>query len=260
MQLQPISRIVLSAMALAAVLAGCQVPPPRQQAGGPATPDARGGGTLAQAENAYASGVRYLETGFYDEAVKDFNQALGAGVLSREKQLEARKLLAISHCLARRTDVCKAEFRSLLDDNPQFRLTATENANPAYGPLFRQTMSERSAELELKGLQERLRTMRPAERLLYDASQRYDAGDYLEAAKLYQSAYSQGLEKRSDQIESLKKAAFSFCLAGRTRECRTEFSRVISIDPGFELTAAEAGHPTWGPVYRQVRQQQTRQR
>jgi hypothetical protein len=39
----------------------------------------------------------------------------------------------------------------------------------------------------------------------------------------------------------------------RTGECRTQFRRAFEADPAFDLTPAEAGHPTWGPVFRSVK-------
>ena len=37
---------------------------------------------------------------------------------------------------------------------------------------------------------------------------------------------------------------------------REEFQKILDIAPDFELTPAEAGHPTWGPVFRSVKAQQ----
>jgi hypothetical protein len=37
------------------------------------------------------------------------------------------------------------------------------------------------------------------------------------------------------------------------QQCRDEFRKVLEIDPSFDLRDDEAGHPTWGPVFRSVK-------
>lgn len=80
----------------------------------------------------------------------------------------------------------------------------------------------------------------------------YDDGDYQPAAKSLQSALDQGLPKK-DQVTAHKHLAFIHCSVGRTGPCRDEFRKALAIDPSMELAAAEAGHPTWGPVFRSVK-------
>ena len=80
----------------------------------------------------------------------------------------------------------------------------------------------------------------------------YEDGNYAEAARQLQSAIDQGLA-RSDRVKAHKTLAFSHCVSGRTTSCREEFRRALAIDPAFELPPAEAGHPTWGPVFRSVK-------
>ena len=46
---------------------------------------------------------------------------------------------------------------------------------------------------------------------------------------------------------------FLIAVTDRIAQCRQEFSNAIAADPKFNLTPAEAGHPTWGPVFRSVR-------
>jgi len=43
------------------------------------------------------------------------------------------------------------------------------------------------------------------------------------------------------------------CVSGRTAACREEFRKALTMDPDVELSPAEAGHPTWGPVFRSVK-------
>jgi len=80
----------------------------------------------------------------------------------------------------------------------------------------------------------------------------YEDGSYAEAARQLQSAIDQGLGQ-SDRVKAHKTLAFIHCVSGRTTSCREEFRRALAIDPAFELPPAEAGHPTWGPVFRSVK-------
>ncbi|MBI2295732.1 MAG: TssQ family T6SS-associated lipoprotein [Betaproteobacteria bacterium] len=67
-----------------------------------------------------------------------------------------------------------------------------------------------------------------------------------------QSALDAGLGK-SDQVKAHKHLAFIHCSSGREPRCRDEFRKALAADPGFDLDPAEAGHPTWGPVFRSVK-------
>ena len=80
----------------------------------------------------------------------------------------------------------------------------------------------------------------------------YEDGNYPEAAKQLQSAISQGLSS-SDRVNAHKHLAFIQCASGRTAPCREEFRKALAIDPNLQLSAAEAGHPSWGPVFRSVK-------
>lgn len=80
----------------------------------------------------------------------------------------------------------------------------------------------------------------------------YEDGDYKLSAKQLQSALALGLDARG-QARARKYLAFMHCVGGRTNLCRDEFRKALEADPGFDLTPAEAGHPTWGPVYRKVK-------
>lgn len=80
----------------------------------------------------------------------------------------------------------------------------------------------------------------------------YENGDYVDAQKSLQSAIELGLADR-ERIEAHKHLAFIHCASGRERQCRDEFRRALAIDPAMELTAAEAGHPVWGPIFRSLK-------
>ncbi|MBV9190667.1 MAG: TssQ family T6SS-associated lipoprotein [Betaproteobacteria bacterium] len=76
----------------------------------------------------------------------------------------------------------------------------------------------------------------------------YDDGEYPEAARNIQAAIDLGLSDR-EAAKAHKNLAFIHCASARERACREEFSKALSIDPTLELTAAEAGHPVWGPIF-----------
>jgi len=81
--------------------------------------------------------------------------------------------------------------------------------------------------------------------MLVDGLVKYDAGEYAEAHRLLEGAFAEGLKETKDQVRALKHAAFSLCLLNRWPACRAEFIRIYDIDPDFDLTPAEAGHPSW---------------
>jgi Tfp pilus assembly protein PilF len=80
----------------------------------------------------------------------------------------------------------------------------------------------------------------------------YEDGNYGEAAKQLQTAIDRGLSS-SKRVNAHKHLAFIHCVSGRTGPCREEFRKALAVDPNLQLSAAEAGHPTWGPVFRSVK-------
>ncbi len=80
----------------------------------------------------------------------------------------------------------------------------------------------------------------------------YEDGNYADAAKQLQAAIHQGLTS-ANRVKAHKHLAFIHCVSERTAACREEFRKALAIDPAMELAAAEAGHPTWGPVFRAVK-------
>lgn len=76
----------------------------------------------------------------------------------------------------------------------------------------------------------------------------YEDGEYAEAARNLQGAIDLGLSER-ERANAHKHLAFIHCSSSRERACREEFRKALSVDPGLELAAAEAGHPVWGPIF-----------
>lgn len=82
----------------------------------------------------------------------------------------------------------------------------------------------------------------------------YENGQYAEAARNLQGAIDLGLTDR-ESANAHKHLAFIHCASGRERACREEFRRALAIEPELQLTAAEAGHPVWGPVFSSLKGQ-----
>lgn len=49
--------------------------------------------------------------------------------------------------------------------------------------------------------------------------------------------------------EALKYKAFSECMVRQRTNCRNTFRKLLEINPEFNLTAAEANHPSWGTTF-----------
>lgn len=97
---------------------------------------------------------------------------------------------------------------------------------------------------------------RKAEQELSTGIKQYENGNYQTATKYLQSALYAGLTFKSDQVTAYKYLAFIDCISDREKLCREEFRKAFILDPNFELSAAEVGHPIWGPIYRSVREEQ----
>jgi len=89
------------------------------------------------------------------------------------------------------------------------------------------------------------------------ALRQYERGEYEDATRSFTASLDHGLLSRTEQSEARKTLAFMHCMAERESQCRDEFRKAMEIDPDFSLSAAEVGHPIWGPVYRNVRAQMT---
>jgi tetratricopeptide (TPR) repeat protein len=88
---------------------------------------------------------------------------------------------------------------------------------------------------------------------LNDGLKKYDSGSNEDAIRSFLMALDSGQLPLADQLNARKHIAFIHCVSGREANCKEEFEKLISLDPKFELSPAEAGHPAWGPVFRVVR-------
>ncbi|MDP1927363.1 MAG: TssQ family T6SS-associated lipoprotein [Thiobacillus sp.] len=94
---------------------------------------------------------------------------------------------------------------------------------------------------------------RKAEKDLSSGIRAYEEGEYKSTTRLLQSALAAGLLLNSDKVAAHKYLAFVHCSQSREKLCREEFRKALELDPGFELTPAESGHPAWGPVFRSLK-------
>jgi tetratricopeptide (TPR) repeat protein len=246
------SLLVISAI----VLLGACVPlpnaPPRSQS--PATPQISENQLRDKAQKSLALGVRQYEAGDYEDALKKLNAALDHGLLSKEDLSRARKYLAFIFCTSNREAQCRDEFRKALEINPRFDLSAAEAGHPIWGPVF---AVERATLLEAKAAPEpAARSMTVANKgdpFLAEALEKYEAGDFDAALKLFQEAIAAGLNK-AGQIRALKHSAFCLCMFSGVAQCRGEFLKIFEIEPAFDLSPAESGHPMWSKTFELSRQ------
>lgn len=95
--------------------------------------------------------------------------------------------------------------------------------------------------------------LRKAEKDLSQGIRAYEDGDYGRSARLLQSALAGGLFLDSDKVAAHKYLAFMHCAQSLEKACRDAFRKALELDPKFELTPAESGHPAWGPVFRSLK-------
>ena len=90
---------------------------------------------------------------------------------------------------------------------------------------------------------------------LSEGIREFEEGRYPQAARSLNAALERGLSSTADLARAHKYLAFIHCVSNRTALCRQEFGRALDVQPGMELEPSEAGHPTWGPVFRSVKTQ-----
>ena len=93
---------------------------------------------------------------------------------------------------------------------------------------------------------------------LEEGVENYEEGNYRVAKRRLQFALEEGLS-RPDRVKAHKYLAFIACVSSQQLTCREEFAIALELDPKFELDAAEAGHPIWGPMFKSVKAKQPKQ-
>lgn len=199
-----------------------------------------------RAKEQLAQGIKQFDAGDFDNAAKNLQSSLDHGLLAKQEQSTARKYLAFIYCVGNREQACRDEFRKAFEINPEFALTPAEDGHPIWGPVYRSVRTQLIAEREAAaGKPMSILPRGKAEGLLADGLVKYDAGEFDASHKLLQAALTEGLSDKADKVKAMKYSAFCTCLQGHYRECRNEFVRIYDVDPNFDLTPAEAGHPSW---------------
>ena len=248
MRAHHISRVAPLALALWA--AGCAQMPgdaPKQAAAAPQITESV---LRERAREQLTLGIKQYEAGDFDNALRNLQGALDHGLLPKPEQSVARKNLAFIHCVSNRETQCRDEFRKAFEINPEFALTPAEDGHPIWGPVYRTVRTQLIAEREAASRKPtNLLPLSRSEQMLAGGMVKYDAGDYTAAHKLFEDALKEGLKSKSDQIRAMKHQAFSTCLLGSYTKCRGEFVKIYDLDPDFDLTPAEAGHPSWTKTF-----------
>ena len=247
-----------TAIAATLLAAACaEMPRLGGEANKPAAPQITESMLRERAQQQLADGVKQYDAGDYDNAVKNLTSSLEHGLLSKAEQARARKYLAFSHCVSGREILCRDEFRKAFEIYPDFSLTAAEDGHPIWGPVYRGVRTQLVAEREAAAARKTsaFTTLGKAEQMLADGMVKYDAGEYPAAQALYQSALKEGLKSKEDQVRAMKYIAFTLCLTEKFGPCRAEFVKIYDVDPKFDLTPAEAGHPSWTRTFASAKAQ-----
>ena len=203
-----------------------------------------------RAQDSLATGAKQYDAGDYENAEKSLQASLDHGLLSKADQSRARKLLAFIYCTSSREAQCRDEFRKAFEINPDFSLTAAEDGHPIWGPVYRDVRTQLIAEREAATTVGRSALPQSkAQQMLADGMVKYDAGEYEAARKLLDAALTEGLKDKANQVRAMKYIAFTECLQAHYRDCRNQFIKIYDVDPDFDLTPAEAGHPSWTKTF-----------
>lgn len=83
----------------------------------------------------------------------------------------------------------------------------------------------------------------------------YDKGEYAAAIKKLDNVDESWNAGKDVQLGALKYMAFSYCVTSQPVACRQQFDKALRLDPAFDLTPGEKGHPLWGPVFDRAKKQ-----
>ena len=249
------ARVAILSLLAAAALAACA--PIAQKPAEGQVPQMSEGELRDKALASLAQGIQQYDAGTYAEASRSLNAALDHGQLTRAEQGKARKYLAFIDCVSGRQAQCKDEFRKALEIDPGFDLTVAEAGHPIWGPAYRDVRAQLAAAAAAPA---KPAPRAGAEGLLDEGLEKYNAGSFEAAARLFEAAFKKGLAEKADQVRALKYSAFSLCLVGRRIACRNEFGKIFRIDPAFDLAPAEAGHPSWSKTFAEAKRRAQKKR
>jgi type IV secretory pathway VirB10-like protein len=91
------------------------------------------------------------------------------------------------------------------------------------------------------------------EQLYAEGKDLYDKGDYKNAIRKLSMARDASEDTPSIRQNSLKLLAFSYCVTSQRPQCKAQFTSLLKLAPSFQLSRGEAGHPLWGPAFKEVK-------
>lgn len=90
------------------------------------------------------------------------------------------------------------------------------------------------------------------ERRFLDGLNLYNEGNYQGAIRIFREPLFERAWPEL-RIRVLKYLAFSLCVTNNVPQCRNAFGKALTLNPEFNLTPAESGHPIWGVAFKEVR-------
>jgi hypothetical protein len=94
----------------------------------------------------------------------------------------------------------------------------------------------------------------PARKALNAGIDMYKAGNFNGAIKQL-TAPEMASAETPLQLEAIKYTAFSYCVTNRITLCRQQFIKAFKLDPDFDLSPGEKGHPLWTPSFERARKE-----
>lgn len=99
----------------------------------------------------------------------------------------------------------------------------------------------------------------PTEFMINNGIKNYEDGNYSASLSILQNLVAQKAATKNEKILAYKYLAFMHCVSSteskeyRERMCRDSFKKAFELNPAFNLSPAEAGHPVWGPIFSSVK-------
>ncbi len=81
----------------------------------------------------------------------------------------------------------------------------------------------------------------------------YEEGNYVTSTNALEAVLATKTASRAQKIRANKYMAFISCISSHEKSCREYFKNILELNPDFNLSAAEVGHPIWGPVFQSVK-------
>ncbi len=204
--------------------------------------------TDEQAHARFQQGLQSYKENNLDAALDELDAAAASGHLKNADMIVAHKQMAFIHCTKGREAQCREQFQDVLKIDPQYALTPSEAASPAWGAVWRSMRD--TADDKMAVAQGSVAKASPGQQKMAEGIKDYDAGNYPQAMATLQAALDKGLPNKADEIRTHKYLAFANCLKSNVKQCRAEFHAIFALDGKFQLSPSEAGHPAWTKIYK----------